>query len=241
MSATTDLQAFAQSIYLVIKNRYFDDLASADGQTYLAQVVDWTNQFLDEIENEVDPSGNPIDWTWVRQNGVTLGTVTTGDSSIDFDTDSYNNLLTDQGRYVQITVGGQVVSNWAVVTPADMTNKPNGSTPDTCALIGDTIVFSRVFNSNESGGTITGDVSEPLPRMSLTNVEILTTVKPKQLLILGVAKNATLPDIVQGGLSPSYTQKYTDLLNNAIARNMASTMDARAERDGFSYIGGVGF
>ena len=85
------------------------------------------------------------------------------------------------------------------------------------------------------------DVETSLPRMSTTNVKILSIVKPKQLLILGVAKNSTLPDIVQGGLSPSYVQKYNDLLQGAIARNNSSTQADTIDRDNFSNIHGVGF
>lgn len=250
MAAIDDLTAFAQSIYLVIKDRYFDGITGADGQTYLQQVVDWTNMFLDELETEVDPEGNPIDWTWARSDGERLGTARQGKSSVDFDLDDFLNLIAEEGRYVQIVVGGAVVSNWAVVAPSQITSKTDRITEDMVALVGGSLVFSRAFLDYEDTGTIIGDVTAPLPRLTYTlssgnvtnpNVDLLTTVRPKTLLILGVAKNATLPDIVQGGLSPSYAQKYNDLLQNAIARSLTSSVVDTAARDDYSGVGGVGF
>lgn len=241
MAAIDDLTAFAQSIYLVIKNRYFDDIAGEDGQVYLAQVVDWTNMFLDELETEIGPDGQPIDWTWTRESAATLGTAREGAASIDFDTEGFDNLITEESRYVQILQDGTPVSNWAVVAPSQISSKTDRITEDMVALVGETLTFSRAFKDSEDGGTIVGDVTLPLPRISMTNVDLLTTVKPKLLLILGVAKNATLPDIVQGGLSPSYAQKYNDLLQNAIARSMTSSLNDTGQRDNYGYVGGVGF
>jgi hypothetical protein len=64
-------------------------------------------------------------------------------------------------------------------------------------------------------------------------------VQPFLLLKLGVAKNVTLPDIVQGKLSPSYAQKFGDLLQGAIARSIASAAAPVTPRDSYSSIRGV--
>jgi hypothetical protein len=240
MSVTTDLQAFTQSVYLVIKGRYFDDIATDDGDTLIAQTIDWTNMFLDELESEQDSFGDPINWYFARSNGETLGRARLGAASIDFDTD-FANLIAEEGRYVQVLQDGAVVSNFAVVSPGQITNQSDRVTEDMCALVGTSIVFSRQFRDTEAGGTIIGDVTLPLPRLSLTNVDVLTTVKPKLLLILGVAKNASLPDIVKGKLSPNYAQKFNDLLQNAIAKNEASSAVDAVVRDDLGYIHGVGF
>lgn len=248
MSPTAQFQAFAQSVYLVIKNRYFDDLTSDDGIVFMQQVADWTNQFLDELEAETNPDGEPINWTWVRSNSFTLGTAATGDASIPTPT-AIQNLIAAPGRYVQILQDGTPVSHWAVVNPDDISSLTDRVTEDMCAIVGSNIVFSRAFKATENNGTIIGDVVLPIPRVVLnastgtlvvTNAKVLTTVKPKQLLVLGVAKNATLPDIVQGGLSPSYTQKFNDLLLGAVARNTTSSSTGFAGRDDLSFIGGVG-
>lgn len=244
-TVTEQLQAFTQSVYLVIKGRYFDDITGDDGTTLIAQTIDWTNMFLDEIEAEVNTSGQPVNWTWSRQLGATLGKARSGKASIDFDSD-FDGLIAEPGRYVQVLQDGTAISNFAVVTPDQITDKADRVTEDMVALVGDgsgdmILVFSRVFSDAEDGGTIVGDVTAPLTRLSLTNIDVLSQVKPKSLLILGVAKNATLPDIVQGGLSPSYVQKYGDLLKNAIAKNEASSRADIVSRDDFGFVSGVGF
>lgn len=237
-SPTADLQAYAQSIYLAIKNRYYDEIEGADGQVYIDQVIDNTNMFVDELENEVDNEGQIVDWWFTRQNGYALGTAVEGSTSITAPSTIYR-LLTDEQRYVQILQDGTPVSNWAVVNPKDITNKVDRITEDMCAMVGGSIVFSRPFRDTEANGSIIGDVSLALPRLSRTNVKLLTMVKPKLLLILGVSKNSTLPDIVQGKLSPSYVQKFNDLLQGAIARSNASSRAPKINRDNYSHVRGV--
>lgn len=250
MAKIDDFTAFAQSVRLVIKNQYFDDVASSDGQQFLAMTADWCNMYLDELETETGPDGQPIDWTWARSNGESLGTAKLGGASVDFDLNTFLNLIAAPNRYVQVTQDGAAVSNWAVVAPNQISNRNDRVTEDSCALIGDSLIFSRAFKDYEDGGTVIGDVTEPLPRIvyavnsgtgnfSVTNVDLLTTVRPALLLKLGVAKNNTLPDIVQGGLSPSYTQKYNDLLQSAITRSLASSQADVAQRDNYSGIAGV--
>lgn len=246
-SPTVDLQNFAQSVYLVVKNRYFDDITSEDGNTFVLQIADFVNQFLDELENEVTASGEPVDWRFARTTGATLGTATTGVATIDFDTSQFLNLIAGENRYVQITQDGTVIANFAVVAPDEISNQSNLITEDMCAQIGSQIIFSRLFTAEENGGTITGDVTTPIPRivasvsgttLTCTNAKALSLVKPKQLLVLGVAKNTSLPDLVQGKLSPSYVQKYNDLLQNAIARNEVGGTSALVVQEDFGYIAG---
>lgn len=248
MSPLAQLQAFAQSVYLVIKGRYFDDINTPDGIALLQQTVDWTNMFCDELELETNADDTPVDWKWYRQMGFDLGTVAEGGASVALPS-SVNFLLADENRYLQITQDGTAVSNWAVVAPNQITNKSSRTTEDTCSQIGSTIVFSRAFRDYENGGTVLADVSAPLPRITYsigtdgtltpTNLKLLTTVKPLTLLKLGVAKNASLPDIVQGGLSPSYTQKYGNLLKGAIARNNAGAIADEVVREDMSDVRGV--
>lgn len=237
MSPSKQLEAFAQSIYLTIKNRYFDEIEGEDGQVYIAQVIDWTNMFLDELENQVGTDGQMVDWWFARESAFALGTASTGAASVALPV-AVDRLITDESRYVQILQDGTAVSNWAVVHPKDISNRNDRVIEDMCALVGSNIVFSRAFREGESSGNIVGDVITKLPRFSPTNIKALSIVKPKQLLILGVAKNATLPDIVQGGLSPSYVQKFNDLLAGAIARSAASSVSALASRDSYGHVRG---
>jgi len=239
MSPQKQIETFAQSIYLVIKNRYYDEIEGEDGQVYVSQVMDHTNMYLDELDNVVDPSnGELVDWWFNRSTDFDLGTATQGGASITTPS-GIERLLTDEGRYVQISQDGLVVSNWAVVSPKHITNRTDRVTEDMCAVVGSNIVFSRAFRDTENDGDITGDVILKIPRLLTTNAKALTQVMPKQLLILGVAKNITLSDIVQGKLSPSFVQKYNDLLTGAIARSMSTSLSPIAERETFGHIGGV--
>lgn len=238
MSPKAQLEAFAQSIYLTIKNRYFDDIAGDDGQAFVAQIIDWTNMFLDELESESAPDGKLVDWWFAREAGYELGVAVLGEASITVPK-LVDRLITDEERYVQIKQDSSVISNWAVVHPKDISSKTERITEDMCAIVGNSLVFSRTFRDTESTGTIVGDVMLKLPRLDKTNIKLLTTVRPKQLLVLGVAKNVTLPDIVQGKLSPSYVQKFNDLLQGAITRSNASAIAARAGRDDYGNVRGI--
>lgn len=241
MALIDTLNTYVNKVYLVIKGRYFDDLTSEDGLIVVNQVIDWTNMFIDELEEETNAVGEPINWRWVRVNKQTLGRARLGRASIDWDTDN-NNLIAEQQRYVQITQAGIVVSNFAVVSPEQISSKSDRVTEDMCSKVGNTVVFSRAFKDYENNGIIIGDVTINIPRLSTLNVDCLlgdNAVDPQQLLILGAAKSATLPDIVQGGLSPSYVQRYDKLLNNAKIRNTASGLSEIATRDNYSSIRGV--
>lgn len=245
---TVDFTAFAQSVYLTIKNRYFDDIAGEDGQIFITQVADWVNMFIDELESTPGPDGNIVDWWFTRSNGATLGTAQAGSTTISTPS-TVDHLITDEGRYVQIIdATGKILSNWSVVHPRDINNSGKHQ-EDLCAVVGDQIVFSRPFTAAEDGLTVTGDVITKLPRIAFTtdangvvtatNVKLLSIVRPKQLLVLGVAKNATLPDIVQGKLSPSFATKFDNLMTGAIARSTASSQAAQAARQNFSGVRGV--
>lgn len=238
MSPQKQLETFAQSIYLMVKNRYFDEIEGEDGVAFVDQIIDWANMFVDELETEVGPDGQLVDWWFLRQNGFELGTATTGDASIALSS-TVDRLLTDEHRYVQILQDSTPVSNWAVVHPKDISSRTDRITEDMCAVVGTNIVFSRQFRDTEENGTIVGDVVTKLPRLSRTNVRLLTTVKPGLLLKLGIAKNSTLPDIVQGKLNPNYVQKFNNLLAGAIARSNASSVSSKAARDSYSHIRGV--
>lgn len=245
MSPTAQINALAQSVYLRIKNRQYDGITTTDGQAFVANIIDFANGFIDELETEINPDGQAIDWKWSELLGTTLGTATAGASSISF-SNSFNNLIAEEQRFVQILQDGTPVANFVVVSPNDITSVTRRSTQDMVTITGNTIngrilTFSRPFTEAEDGGTIIGDVTAPIPKLSLTNVQALTMIKPRELLVLGIAKNASLPDIVQGSLSPSFVQKYNDLLANTIARNLSGGAADSVARDSYTYIGGVGF
>jgi hypothetical protein len=49
----------------------------------------------------------------------------------------------------------------------------------------------------------------------------------------------TLPDLVRGGTSPSFIQKYTNLLRKAVAENNASAAAFEVDRESLGFITGV--
>jgi len=114
MAAIDDLRAFTNKVNLVIKGRYFDDLTSDDGINLINQTLDWVNMYIDELETETGPDGQPIDWNFCRSDGENLGKARLGASTIDFDT-SFNNLIAEENRFVQVVVAGKTISYFAVV------------------------------------------------------------------------------------------------------------------------------
>jgi hypothetical protein len=194
MSPQAQINALANSVYLRIKNRQYDDLTSTDGQAFVANIIDFANGFIDELENETNPDGDSLDWNWVTQLGYTIGTAAANTASIILPS-AVNNVIAGEERYVQVQQGGITISNWLMVAPQNITNDRTRVTQDMCTVVGNTMSFSRVFSAQEDLGTITADVTTYFPRLSLTNAKVISIIKPRELLVLGIAKNAALPDI----------------------------------------------
>lgn len=239
MTTTEKLRKFAQSVYLTRYNRYIDDITDSDGVDEINKAIDWTNMYLDELMAETDPEGRPIDWYFLRENDVQIGTISSSSQTFDLP-DGVLRLVVDEFRPLVISQDGATVSEWDVVAPSQLNNRNRYlSSEQRVSYVGDQIVFSRPLNDTEINGVITADVINEPPEISLTNVDLLDTVKPKGLLILGVAKNATLPDIVQGGTSPAFAQKYNNLLEGAKARSQVSSIPSEASREDYGNIAGI--
>lgn len=242
MTPEEKLQKFVQDLYLTQFSRRIDDITDSDGQEEIAKAVVWVNTVLDEIEAETDNDGQPIDWSFARENDVNLGTISSANQTFELD-DDINRLVVAEYRPLIIKQGDSTVSYWDVVDPNQLARIDNISSNQRVSVVGGSILFSRPLNDTEIGGTVVADVINYIPRVSneenAVNVEALDMVKPYQLLLLGAAKNATLPDIVQGGLSPSFAQKYADLLTKVIAKNQASSVADNAVRDDYGHIGGI--
>ena len=222
---------FAQSTYLMRYGRYIDDIDEPDGQEEVDKTIDWANQIIDEIEPEAD-------WQYVRDNDREIGIVTTPTQTLVLP-DSVRKLAVDEERPLAIIQDGAIVSLWDVVSPDQLTRPNAGFRDKRVTFVDNRVVFSRPFNDTEMNGSIVADVINYIPRLARDDISVLDILKPIQLLKLGVAKNATLPDIVQGGLSPSFTQKYGDLLEKAIMENNRSAAANNVVRDDYSSIGGV--
>lgn len=234
------LQEFTQQVYLTIYGRRLTDLTNTSGLDQIEKTKIWCNLFLDELEKERDTEGKPINWKYLRENDAEIGTISTATDTFDLP-DGALRLVADEERPLIIMQDSSIVSVWDVVDPSQITKRSSYGLPrdDRVTYTNEKIVFSRALTENEVGGTINADVMFSFPRLADNDTTLFDLPIPRQLLVLGAAKNATLPDIVQGGLSPSYTQKYGDLLDGEKMENAATSVGNEAVTDDYSSIGGV--
>lgn len=232
---------FVQDLYLTRYNRQLASTATSDTD-YVEErnkVIRWANMFADEIEQETDSNGMPMNWNFMRNDNVDLGEILAIGTSFSLPAGVLR-LVVDEDRPLTLEYDGAIVARFEVVDANQITRR-NDITGDRVSVVGSTLVFSRAFTPEEVGAHVIADTLESIPRLTATNSGLITTIKPYQLLILGVCKNATLPDIVQGGLSPSFAQKYSDLLDQVKINNNASSTADTYVGDDYGYIGGIGF
>lgn len=226
------IQEFAQQVYLTIYGRRIDDIDDTDGVEAVEKTKIWLNLFLDELEREAD-------WNCVRENDATIGTVQNATSTFDLPGDA-RKLVADENRPLVIMNDGAIISIWDVVDPNQLTSRNHYGTRDQrVTYVNQRIVFSRALNDTEIGSTVMADIVNTIPRIASNDTSLFDLPLPRQLLVLGTAKNNTLPDIVQGGLSPSYVQKYNDELEKAKAENDAAGLSSEAVTEDNGNIAGV--
>jgi len=241
MTPQQKLDQFVQDVYLTRYNRFIDDLASTDGATEVRKTYRWTNMFLDELERETDNDGRAMQWNFARNHNVDLGLISTANQVFTLPAAAYK-LVIDANRPLTITQAGTQVNSFQVVDAGQITKRTDIATEDRVTVPKRTLVFSRPFKDYEIGGHVVADTIDKFPRLDaadpVTSASLLDII-PYELLVLGVAKNATLPDIVQGGLSPSFAQKYAALLDQVKLENGdSSSADDQVSED-LSYIGGI--
>jgi len=228
---------FVKDVYLVRFNRVID-LTTTGGITEIAKTLSFCRMFLNEIESEKNPDGTPIDWDWARTNDNDLGVIATPGQTFTLPT-TVRRVVTDEDRPLVLMYDGSIISKFDVVEANQITRRRMDPViTDRVATVKRNLVFSRQFKDFEIGATVMTDTIEKLVPLSLTDVSVLDMV-PYQLLVLGTAKNSVRPDIVQGGLAPSFIEQYADELDKAIAENNATTTADSAVYDDFSGIGGV--
>lgn len=227
---TQQLYDFVQDVHIMRSGRKLDDIGGEDGQNYVDIAIRWANMLFDELENKAD-------WVFLRENDVRIGTAQLGARKISLG-DNVARLIVDEDRPLKIMQGDARVSRYDVVKPGDLT-KDGDALWNRCANTRSGVVFSKAFDETEQGGSIVADVLYKIPRLSRNNVEALTLVKPYKLVVIGVAKEATLPDMIQADITPSLDQRYVDLLNEAIAQNEATSQTEYATIDKFGSVRGV--
>lgn len=221
----------AQSIYLAKNNRY-NDVDGTERDEFIDQTIDWVNQYKEELETETD-------WNYLRVPDYTLGVIeAVGEQSFVLPNE-FQRLVVSPYRDLVLKQDGSTIATFRVVNPNQIVDPEDPETRDRVTLIGRTVVFSRPFREHEVGAEVHVDVVQYIPELSRDDISMIAMVKPKILIILGVAKNATLPDIVQGGISPSLGQKYAEELRKAKERNDATSEVYEIPREDFSQYGGV--
>jgi hypothetical protein len=238
------IQQFVNDVYLTKFNRFVDNLADStdeDAVAEIAKVARWASMFCDELELERDDENKPINWSFLRDNDVDLGTINTlGQTFLLPSTPvRYRKLVVAPRRPLSILHDTSVIARFGVVEPDQITKRTDDAVSDRVAVVNRKLIFSRPFRDTELTGHLVGDALRYIPRMTTTDATMLRTVPYYELLVLGVAKNATLPGIVEGGLSPSLTQKYNDLLEGAKAESADTTGMDTMDHEDFGYIGGV--
>lgn len=226
---TDEITELAQSIYVARKNRK-NNVSGTRLTTFLETTIIQVNQFLSELDKEAY-------WNWVTTLDYTLATAT---SATAYPLPAiYRTIVKDEDRPLYIVKDGMIVSTWNVVAPKQLNNASVSDNPNRVALVARNVKFSRPFTDAELGGEIKVDVVEYLPKISFDNIDVLSLVDPVDLIVLGTAKNIVLPDVVQGGLTPSYTQKYSDLLNGAKMENEMTSTASTAIAENLSGVRGV--
>lgn len=239
MTAEQRLNQFVQDVYLTRYNRFIDDITDEDGLIEVQKTVRYANMFIEEIRDETDPDGRPVDWDFLRENDEEIGTISSTSQIFELPDEVYR-LVVDAERPLILMFDGSIIARFEVVDANQLSRRVTGVIPDRVTVVNNNLVFSRLFSDYEIGSTVVADTIHDIPELVATppRVTLLDTV-PYQLLVLGVAKNATLPDIVQGGLSPSFVQKYADELKKAITKNSISSTSDEVVRDDYGSIAGI--
>lgn len=233
------ITALAQSIYQARHNQK-NDVEGEDLTAFQNETIEWVNQFIPEIEKKAD-------WNFVRTNDATIGTVTSGTTISYSLPTTVRKLVINPHRDLTIRQDGTIVSAFKLVNPNQTSDPTDFDVRSRATQLKHKVIFSRPLTDTEVGGTIVADTIAYIPQMSsdLAHTELLDIFDSypdiRQLFVLGVLKNQILPDIVQGGLTPSYAQKFDMYLQDCITENNASADADDVDRENFGWIGGVGF
>lgn len=231
MTPTEQITKLAQSAYLTVTGNY-NNATGAALTSFLDRTIDWANQLGSELELEAD-------WNYLRTNSYDFGTiVAVGDQTVALP-DDVRKLVVSPYRDLVLSQDGAIIARFKTVMPNQIADPTNPEVMDRVTTINRTLIFSRPFTAEEVGASILADVIAPMPELALTDTTLLDIVTPYQLLVLGIAKNQSLPDLVRGGTSPSFVQKYNKLLRQAVTENNATASAYEVDRESLGFITGV--
>lgn len=230
MSALDDITSLAQDTYRTI-NGNNSNATNANLTAFQNNFIADHSLWLDEFEHETD-------WNAVRTNDYVLATIGNTSTFVFPLPDDYRKPVFTPDKELKFVNDGSIIARFDLVAPDQINSDMDPYTKNKATFIGRNIVLSRPATDSEVGSQIQLDVVGYFPRLSTRDSSVISMI-PRQLQVLGVAKNSSLSSIVKGGLSPSFSQKYADLLNAAISENAASTVSDWLPLGDFSSINGV--
>lgn len=232
MSAIDTITDLAQDTYLTINGVTNDDEGD-DLTTFQNDFIRSFNLWKDEFELEAY-------WTKLRVDDYTLATISDTTTYSFTLPDEYRTPVINQNKYLKFVLNdGTVIAKFKMVDPSQRVVDDAWDRPDRAAFVGRNVVLSRPPKDVEVGATIVLDVVEWMPPLARNDATAIELLPNKQLAVLGIAKNTSLANVVKVSLSNSFTQKYTNELQKAIAQNNLTNEIDEMQRDSYGYITGI--
>lgn len=231
MAAIDNILKLAQKTYYSINGAQNDDTGT--------DLTDFENNFILGFNLWKEEYEAEAYWNKCRVDDYVLATIAnTTRYSFELD-DDYRTPVIDENKYLKFVVDGTVIAKFKMVDPNQRQVDDDIERPDRAAFVGRNVVLSRTPRTEEVGAQIVLDVVQFIPDLTRTDDSALDLLANTQLAVLGVAKNNTLADVTKVNLSKSFSQKYTNELNKAIAINNASNEIDDMRGDNYGNIGGI--
>lgn len=231
MAAIDNILKLAQKTYYSINGAQNDDTGD-DLLTFENDFIMGFNLWKEEFEAEAY-------WNKVRVDDLVLATIgNTTKYSFELP-DDYRTPVIQQNKYLKFISDGIVIAKFKMIDPNQRQVDSDIERPDRATFVGRNIVLSRAPRDTEVGSRIVLDVVEFIPDLTRTDDSAIDLLPNSQVAVLGVAKNNTLADVTKVSLSKSFSQKYTNELNKAIAINNQSNEVDEMQREDYSNIGGI--
>ena len=225
------MENLAQSVYRIV-NGSRNAATGASLATFISLYRDWANDFISELELETD-------WNWWRIQDYNFG-IASNTTTLTLPTD-FRKLVVNLDRPFYLQQDGTTIATFIVVDPNNVNNPADIEKEDRVTFINGNFVFSRPFRDEELGATVYGDYMQNAPQITdeTGGDAVINIIKPYKLLTLGIAKDVSLPDLVQGGISPNIEQRYLKVLGAAVAQNAQSVATGTSSLESYSNIGGI--
>lgn len=231
MAAIDNITKLAQKTYYSINGAQNDD-TEGDQLTFQNDFILAFNLWKEEYETEAY-------WNKCRVDDYVLATIANTTTFSFTLPDEYRTPVIQQDKYVKFINDGTVIAKFKLVDPNQRQVDSDIERPDRATFVGRNIVLSRAPRDTEIGAQIVLDVVEYIPDLTRTDDTALEKIANNQVAVLGIAKNNTLADVTKVSLSKSFSQKYNNELNKAIAINNQSNEIDEMQREDYSNIGGI--